>query len=298
MTPQRDAFEAWCAGDPSAGPALLALLQSLSRQILSRYAHQSVSAADADDHIQVVMTRLWDQRGRKLDEAALITDDPALRCKMLRQAAVRGADEAAMVNALGRALDDEEKASLSGRLGSEGSVRAYLRQAFRNRFNRILQQHKRTTQFDADRPIAAPPPSAPEFSEEALDLLERLLGEFEDWGNDRSSGAAQPGTRNMQSLEELGWAFRDGLSAQAITARLQPDLTGDALRKAGGARGRAWRRARERFHTFIDEVRLKRHERSLVDEVRVAFDDRYRLRARSAVRKQGAARPPAQRSDP
>jgi hypothetical protein len=131
-----------------------------------------------------------------------------------------------------------------------------------------------------------------------MDLLERLLGEFEDWGNDRSPGAAQPGTRNMQSLEELAWADREGLSARDITERVQPELEGEALRKAGAARGRAWRRARERFHIFIDEVRLKKHERGLVDEVRTAFDDRYRLRARKAVRKGGPPRPPAQRSDP
>lgn len=297
MTPLRDAFEAWCDGDPARGPDLQGLLQALSRQVLSRYAHQSVSAADADDHIQTMLARLWNQRTEKLDESAL-TGDPALRCRLLRQAAVRGADRAAMEAALGRALDDEEAGCLGGRLASDGKVRAYFRQAFRNRYNRILQQHKRLTQLDVDRPLAAAAPAEPDFSEAALDLLERLLGEFEAWGNDRSPGSAQPGTRNMQSLEELAWAFRDGLSAWDISARTHADLDPEALRKAGEARGRAWRRARKRFHIFIDETRLTRHERALVDEVRAAFDDRYRLRARPGVRKPPPARPPAPRSAP
>jgi len=296
-TPLRDAFEAWCAGDREAAPFLTAQLEDLGLKVLSRYSHQAVSASDVDDHIQVVMIRLWGQRTRKLDEAALTTD-PLLRFKLLRQAAVRGADAAEMEQALGRPLDPYEEPALEGRIPTDGKVRAYLKQAFRNRFNRLLQQAKRQTEYDEARGVAAALPAAPRFSEEALDLLERVLGDFEDWGNARTPGADQPGTRNVQSLEELAWADRDGLSARDITERLEPGLAPDALRRAGNTRGKAWRRARERFHAFLDEVRLKKDERALVDEVREAFDDRYRLRARSSVRKPEATRPPALRSDP
>ena len=293
-TELRDAFEAWCNGDNSAGPLLVKEIEVLGRQVHSRYAHQAVSEQDAKDHGQTMLRRLWNQRAHKLADAALATD-PILRFRLLRQAAVRGASEAEMERALGRPLDDDEREGLQGRIPTDGRTRSYLRQGFRNRFNRLLQQAQRVDQLDADRPVAAAVPSSPEFSEDALDLLERLLGDFEAWGNDRSNGS---GTRNMQSLEELAWADRDGLSAQTITRKLQPELDGEALRKAGGTRGRAWRRARVRFHEFLEETRMTKDERDLVDEVRAAFDDRYRLRARSTVRKPSQTRPPAQRSDP
>lgn len=293
----RDAFEAWCGGDAEAGRELPERMHELGRQVFSRYRHQSVSEQDADDHGQRVLLRLWNQRAAKLDEAALATDDEH-RLKMLRQAAVRGADADAMATALGRALTEAEAETVRRRIPTDGAARAYLRQAFRNRFNRLLQHHKRQVPLDTGRPVAAPVPAEPALSEEALDLLDRLIGEFEAWGNDRSPGAARPGTRNMQSLEELAWADREGLSAQELTARLQPDLEADALPKAGQTRGRAWRRARERFHVFVEETRLSKAERPLIPEVRRAFDDRYRLRRRAAVRKAPTTRPPALRSDP
>jgi DNA-directed RNA polymerase specialized sigma24 family protein len=293
----RDTLEAWCAGDHAGGHALREEVTALGRHVFSRYRHQSISEQDADDHAQTVLMRLWNQRSEKLNEAALATDDDH-RLRMLRQAAVRGADADAMAAALGRPLRDDEVATTRGRIPTDGAARAYLRQAFRNRFNRLLQQNKRRVQLDADRPIAAAPQEAPRFSGEALDLLDRLLGTFEAWGNDRSPGGAGPGTRNMESLEELAWAGRDSLSARDITALLDPDLGADALQRAGAARGRAWRRARERFHVFAGETRLSRQDRPLIPEVRRAFDDRYRLRRRAGVRKAPPARPPTPRSDP
>jgi hypothetical protein len=174
-------------------------------------------------------------------------------------------------------------------MDTEGRVRSYFRTSFANGFNRLLQQRKREV-------LAEPPPPkraageepAEIFAREVLDLLDRMLEGFEDWGNERSPGS---GTRNLESLYELEWATRDRIGTREITQRLQPDLSGDALRKAAATRGKAWRRARERFHEYSLDFRFRgKDERDLRPEVLRAFDARFRIRRKSTVRNPGHGR--------
>ncbi len=292
-----EAFRAWCAGDASGYENLDAEMRRVGERVTRGYAHQGVSVQDCEDYTQTLYVRLYGDRRRKLEA---IEDQRGAEdhSKLVGQAALRGATALELERALGRPLTDAEEVARAGAIDTDARVRSYLRQAFVNRFNRLIS--KPSPKPLADRLAVASMPPSRLLTAETLNLLGRILRGFEAWGNERSPGSATPGTRNMQSLRELEQAKELGLSATAMTRHLDPSLEGDALRRAAGARGRHWRRARERFHEYTDEVQLRGNERALLPEVRAAFDERFRIRrrpVREAVRKTNRQRPQSQGSE-
>ena len=256
-TELRDAFEAWCNGDNSAGPLLVKEIEVLGRQVHSRPPARR--------------QRTGCERPRPDDAAAPLepagpqtcgcnprrTPSSASACSARPPCAAPvkpGWNAPSTVHSMttsarspGGSRPTVIRARTCGRASAIGSTACCSGHNASTSWMPTARWQPRCHQPGVLRGCAGPAGAAAgRLRGMGQRPLERL------------------GTRNMQSLEELAWADRDGLSAQTITRKLQPELD-EALHKAGGTRGRAWRRARVGSE-FLEETRMTKDERDLVDE--------------------------------